>query len=103
MRPLVRFSTSRAKVSMASPACEFCPTEIAFRITTCATAVDMTPVAKHMAKTNLLNFIRRLLKVWIKEIRTKNLFVLHYEVDVKLRYSGFRGDVLPIAVRFNGF
>jgi hypothetical protein len=33
--------------------------------------VDMTPVAKHMAMTNLLNFIRRLLKVWIKEIRTK--------------------------------
>jgi len=28
-------------------------------------------VAKHMAKTNLLNFIRRLLKVWVKEIRTK--------------------------------
>jgi hypothetical protein len=63
----------------------------------------MTPVAKHMAKTNLLNFIRRLLKVWVKEIRTKKTDVMHYEVDAKLRYSGFRGDVLPIAVRFNGF
>jgi hypothetical protein len=88
---------------MASPAWEFCATEIAFRITTCATAVDMTPVAKHMAKTNLLNFIRRLLKGWIKEKRTKKLSVLHYEVDAKHRYSGFRGDVLPIAVRRNGF
>ena len=30
----------------------------------------------------------------------KKLAVLHYEVDAKYRYSGFRGDVLPIAVRF---
>jgi hypothetical protein len=65
--------------------------------------VDMTPVAKHMAKTSLLNFIRRLLKGWVKEIRTKKLGVLHYEVDAKHRYSGFRGDVLPIDVRVNGF
>jgi hypothetical protein len=33
----------------------------------------------------------------------KNAGIFHYEVDAKLRYSGFRGDVLPIAVRFNGF
>jgi hypothetical protein len=30
-------------------------------MTTCATAVDMTPVAKHMPMTSLLNFIRWLL------------------------------------------
>jgi hypothetical protein len=72
-------------------------------MTTCATAVDITPVAKHKAKTSLLNFIRRLLKGWIKEKRTKKLVVLRYEVDARLRYSGFRGVVLPIAVRLNGF
>jgi hypothetical protein len=72
-------------------------------MTTCATAVDMTPVAKHMAKTNLLNFIRWLLEGLDKGSTDKNLVVLHYEVDAKLRYSGFRGVVLPIAVRLNGF
>jgi hypothetical protein len=72
-------------------------------MTTCATAVDMTPVAKHMAKTSLLNFIRRLLKGLDKGNTDKKLCVLHYEVDAKYRYSGFRGDILPIAVRVNGF
>jgi hypothetical protein len=58
MRPLVRFSTSLASVSMASPWWEFWATEMLLRMVICAEAVDTMPMAKLRPNISLLNFIR---------------------------------------------
>jgi hypothetical protein len=66
---------------------------MAFRITICAVAVVINPVAKHMPMTSLLNFIRLLLEGLVKGSTDKKSVVMHYEVDASLSYSGFRGVI----------